>query len=102
MNPSFTSNLEYRKYLQQNSVKIMQTNSNKAFVKLGVYPYNNNELFDNHLKAFYNPYLYQNSYDKTQLTRCQPFSQMKHEYLNKRQLKNRMISPSINLQNFTI
>lgn len=102
MNQPFLTNSQYRKYLQNNSNNIIQTNSNKAFIQLGVNPYNNNSYIDNKVKAYYNPYLYQSSFDSTQLGRCIPFSQMKTEYLTKKQLKHRMISPSIKLDNFNI
>ena len=102
MSNGFLSNSEYRKYLQKNSKNIIQTNSNKAFIQLGVNPYNNNSYTDNKVKAFYNPYIYQSSYDTTQLGRTLPFSKMKLNYLDKKQLKNRMISPSIKLENFNI
>ena len=102
MSQTFVSNAQYRKHLQNNSKNIIQTNSNKAFIQLGVNPYNNNSYIDNKVKAFYNPYIYQSSYDSTQLGRCLPFSQMKLDYLNKKQLQNRMISPSIKLDKFNI
>ena len=102
MNQHFLSNSEYKKYLQNNSQNIIQTNSNKAFIKLGVNPYNNNTYIDNKINAFYNPYIYQSSFDSTQLGRCIPFSQMKINYLTKSQLKHRMISPSIKIENFNI
>jgi hypothetical protein len=102
MNQHFLSNSEYKKYLQNNSKNIIQTNSNKAFIKLGVNPYNNNSYIDNKIKAYYNPYIYQSSYDSTQLGRCIPFSQMKINYLTNKQLQHRMISPSIKIDNFNI
>jgi len=102
MNQTFVSSAQYRKYLQNNANHIIQTNSNKAFIQLGVNPYNNNSYVDNKVKAFYNPYVYQSSYDTTQLGRCIPFSQMKMDYLNKKQIKHRMISPSIKLENVNI
>ena len=102
MSQPFSSNAQYRKYLQNNSTHIIQTNSNKAFIQLGVNPYNNNSFIDNKIKAYYNPYLYQSSFDSTQLGRCIPFSQMKKDYLNKKQINHRMISPSIKLENVNI
>ena len=102
MSQPFSSNAQYRKYLQNNSTHIMLTNSNKAFIQLGVNPYNNNSFIDNKIKAYYNPYLYQSSFDSTQLGRCIPFSQMKKDYLNKKQINHRMISPSIKLENVNI
>jgi hypothetical protein len=102
MSQTFISNAQYRKHLQCNSKNIIQTNTNKAFIQLGVNPYNNNYYIDNKVKAFYNPYLYQSSFDTIQLGRCLPFSQMKLDYLNKKQLHHRMISPSIKLENFNI
>ena len=102
MSQTFSSNFQYRKYLQNNSSNIIQTNSNKAFIKLGVNPYNSNSYIDNKVKAYYNPYIYQSSYDTTQLGRCLPFSQMKLDYLKNNQLQHRMISPSIKLDNFKI
>lgn len=102
MSQSFSSNSHYRRHLQNNSKNIIQTNSNKAFIQLGVNPYNNNSYIDNNVKAFHNPYLYQSSFDTLQLGRSIPFSQMKIDYLNKKQLQHRMISPSIKLENFSI
>ena len=43
MNQTFVTNSQYRKYLQNNSKNIIQTNSNKAFIQLGTNPYNNNK-----------------------------------------------------------
>jgi len=102
MNQNFISNSQFRKYLQNNAQNIIQINSNKAFIKLGVNPYNNNYYIDNKVKAYYNPYIYQSSYDTTQLGRCVPFSQMKKDYLSNKQLQHRMISPSIKIENFNI
>ena len=96
------SNIHYRKYLQNNGANLIKSNTNKAFIHLGVNPYNNNQLIDNRIKAYHNPYIYKSSYDNTELSRCLPHSKMKLDYLKQQQIKNRMISPSITLDNFTI
>ena len=96
------SNVHYRRYLQNNGSNLIKSNTNKAFIHLGVNPYNNNQMLDNRIKAYYNPYIYQSSYDNTQLSRCVPPTKMKLDYLKQQQIKNRMISPSITLDNFSI
>jgi hypothetical protein len=95
-------NIHYRKYLQNNATHLMKINSNKAFISLGVNPYNNNQMIDNRIKAYYNPYIYQSSFDNTQLSRCIPPSKMKLDYLKTQQLKATMISPSISIESFKI
>jgi len=96
------NNINYRMYLKQNAKHIIKTNSNKAFIELGTSPYNKNQLVNNKIFTYHNPYIYQSSFDNTELSTCIPPTQMKKKYLEKKQIQLRMIAPSITINDIDI
>ena len=90
------SNWGYRKYLQNNGLQIMNYNNQEACYALGLDPHVNSDKTptDNV------PFTFKGTFDtgKPGFGYCN--SDLKNPYLSREQLNSRLISPSINPNNF--
>jgi hypothetical protein len=88
---SVSSNWKYRQYMQKNANDIMKYNTMQAINTSGNNPYTilNNEPTNN------TPYLYSSLHDTSNPSVGTRTSDLKQDFLNKQQMKARMISPSI-------
>jgi hypothetical protein len=93
---SITSNWEYRKYMQSNGLNIMKYNSLSASSELGVTPHSTT----NTTSSLNVPFLYKNNFDTRAPSYGYSNSDLKTPYLSSQQLNSRMISPSININEY--
>ena len=84
---SITSNWQYRQYMQQNGVKIMQFNAMQAEHDTGT---DVNLKFDNSKGS--NPYVYKSVFDSS---KPYQMSELKAPYMSREQLNARMVAPTI-------
>ena len=90
------SNWGYRKYLQNNGLQIMNYNNQEACYALGLDPHvNSNKTPSDNV-----PFTFKGTFDtgKPGFGYCN--SDLKNPYLSREQLNSRLISPSINPNNF--
>jgi hypothetical protein len=85
---NINSNWNYRRYLQQNGLQIMNYNNKEACSMLGLE--NNNEVSTPSSNV---PYKFNSLFDTSQP--CQK-SDLKSPYMTREQLNTRLISPTIN------
>ena len=88
---NITSNWKYRQYMQKNANDIMKNNTMQAINNSGNNPYAvlNTEIVNNV------PHLYNSLHDANNPPYGFRESDLKRDFLNKQQMKARMISPSI-------
>ena len=91
------SSWDYRKYMQQNGLKIMKYNSHEACYDLGINPH---EL-TNTTPSSNVPYLYKSQFDTNVPSYGYCTSDLKSPYLSREQLNARMIAPTISLDNIS-
>jgi hypothetical protein len=93
---SISSNWEYRKYMQSNGLNVMKYNYLSSSSELGITP-NSNMNTTSSLNV---PYLYKNRFDNSTPSYGYSNSDLKNPYLSRQQLNSRMISPSININEY--
>jgi len=90
------SNWEYRQYLQNNGLKIMNYNNVEACYDLGLDPHvQTGKTPSNNV-----PYTFKSAFDTSTPGFGYSNSDLKNPYLSREQLNSRMVSPSINPANF--
>ena len=91
-----SSNWTYRRFLQQNGMRIMNYNNEEACYALGLDPHyhSDNTPSDNV------PYTFKGTFDTSKPGFGYCNSDLKNPYLSREQLNARLISPSININNF--
>lgn len=90
------SNWEYRQYLQNNGIKIMNYNNVEACYDLGLDPH----VQTGKTPSSNVPYTFKSSFDTSTPGFGYCNSDLKNPYLSREQLNSRMVSPSINPANF--
>jgi hypothetical protein len=88
---NISSNWQYRQYMQKNANDIMKFNTMQAINTSGNNPYtllNTNPVGNS-------PYLFNSVHDTSSPLYGFKNSDLKQDYINKTQMKSRMISPSI-------
>ena len=90
------SNWSYRRYLQQNGLKIMQYNTSEACYDLGLDPHFQTEK----TPSSNVPYQFRSTFDTSKPGFGYCNSDLKNPYLTAEQLNARLISPSINPENY--
>jgi hypothetical protein len=90
------SNWQYRQYLQQNGLQIMNYNNMEACYDLGLDPHYNTDK----TPASNVPVLYNGLFDTKNPGFGYCNSDLKNPYMSREQLNARMIAPSINPSNF--
>jgi len=90
------SNWNYRRYLQQNGVQIMNYNNQEACNILGLEQHIN----CNATPSSNVPYLFKSSFDTSKPGFGYCNSDLKSPYLSREQLNARLIAPSINPSNY--
>lgn len=93
---SISSNWEYRKYMQSNGLNVMKYNYLSSSSELGITP-NSNTNTKSSLNV---PYLYKNRFDNSIPSYGYSNSDLKNPYLSRQQLNSRIISPSININEY--
>ena len=91
------TNWEYRQYLQNNGIKIMNYNNLEACYDLGLDPH----VQTGKTPSSNVPYSFKSSFDTSKPGFGYCNSDLKNPYLSREQLNSRMVSPSINPANFT-
>lgn len=90
------SNWDYRQYMQRNGLQIMQYNTTESCNELGL----ESQTVTSSGSKTNVPFTYKSSFD----TRTPQFgynqSDLKTPYLSREQLNMRLVSPSINTENF--
>jgi hypothetical protein len=90
------SNWEYRQYLQNNGIKIMNYNNLESCYDLGLDPHvQNGKTPSNNV-----PYAFKSTFDTSKPGFGYCNSDLKNPYLSREQLNSRMVAPSINPANF--
>ena len=92
-----TNNWNYRQYLQQNGLQIMNYNTTEACYELGLDPH----VQTGKTPSDNVPYTFRSTFDtgKPGFGYCN--SDLKNPYLSREQLNSRLIAPSINPQVYT-
>jgi hypothetical protein len=90
------SNWDYRRYMQNNGLKIMQYNSLEACYDLGLNPHVNT----NATPSTNVPHKFKNVFDTSTPGFGYCNSDLKNPYVTREQLNSRLVSPSINPMNF--
>lgn len=86
------SNWNYRQFLQNNALQIMNYNNSEACYDLGMNPHYN-QIGSNPSNNV--PYTFKNTFDTSQPGYGYNNSDLKNYYLSREQLNARLISPSI-------
>jgi hypothetical protein len=86
------SNWEYRKYMQNNGLKIMKYNTLEACYDLGLNPHINTDA----TPSSNVPHKFKNIFDTSEPGFGYCNSDLKNPYLTREQLNSRLVSPSIN------
>ena len=90
------NNWNYRQYLQKNGLKIMQYNNSEACYDLGLDPHvQTGKTPSNNV-----PFQFKSTFDTSTPGFGYCNSDLKNPYLSKEQLNARLISPSINPENY--
>jgi hypothetical protein len=92
------TNWNYRQYLQQNALKIMQYNNSEACYDLGL---------DQHVQTGNTPssnvpHIFKSTFDTSMPGFGYCNSDLKNPYISREQLNSRLIAPSINPANYRI
>jgi len=92
------TNWNYRQYLQQNALKIMQYNNSEACYDLGL---------DQHVRTGNTPssnvpHIFKSTFDTSMPGFGYCNSDLKNPYISREQLNSRLIAPSINPANYRI
>jgi len=92
-----TNNWNYRQYLQQNGLQIMNYNTTEACYELGLDPH----VQTGKTPSDNVPYTFRSTFDtgKPGFGYCN--SDLKNPYLSREQLNSRLVAPSINPQAYT-
>jgi hypothetical protein len=90
------SNWQYRQYLQNNSVQIMNYNSIESCYDLGLVPH----VQTDKTPSDNVPYKFKGIYDTSKPGFGYCNSDLKKPYLSKEQLNSRLVAPSINPSNY--
>ena len=93
---NITTNWNYRQYMQQNGLQIMQYNTAEACYELGLDPHTQVGTTPSENV----PFMYKSSFDSSKPGYGYCSSDLKNPYLSRQQLNARLISPSINPANF--
>jgi hypothetical protein len=95
-NEGINNNWNYRQYLQNHGLQIMKYNSEESCYELGLNPhYSTNSTPSSNV-----PYTFKSTFDTGSPGYGYCNSDLKNPYLSREQLNSRLISPSINVQNF--
>jgi len=95
-NEGINNNWNYRQYLQKHGLQIMKYNNEESCYELGLNPhYNTNSTPSSNV-----PYTFKSTFDTSTPGFGYCNSDLKNPYLSREQLNSRLISPSINVQNF--
>jgi hypothetical protein len=89
------SNWSYRQYMQQNALQIMKYNSMGSIYSSGNNPYT---LFSEPVQN--TPFIFASLHDNTAAPCAYPTSDLKQSYIEKIQLKSRLVAPSISTKSF--
>ena len=92
-----TNNWNYRQYLQQNGLQIMNYNTTEACDELGLDPH----VQTGKTPSDNVPYTFRSTFDTSRPGFGYCNSDLKNPYLSREQLNSRLISPSINPQSYT-
>jgi hypothetical protein len=90
------SNWSYRQYLQKNGKQIMNFNSQEACYDLGLDPH----YYSDKTPSSNVPYTFRGTFDTSKPGFGYCNSDLKKPYLSREQLNSRLVSPSINPENF--
>ena len=90
------SNWQYRQYLQQNGLQIMNYNAQEACYDLGLDPH----VQTGKTPSDNVPYTFRSTFDTSTPGFGYCNSDLKNPYLSREQLNSRMVAPSINPNNF--
>ena len=90
------SNWSYRQYLQKNGKQIMNFNSQEACYDLGLDPH----YYSDKTPSSNVPYTFRGTFDTSKPGFGYCNSDLKKPYLSREQLNSRLVSPSINQENF--
>ena len=90
------SNWQYRQYLQNNGVKVMNYNSMESCYTLGLDPH----VKSDRTPSDNVPYKFKNTFDASRPGFGYCNSDLKNPYLTAEQLNARLIAPSINPDNY--
>jgi hypothetical protein len=93
---NISSNWEYRKYMQRNGLNIMKYNYLSSSNELGITP----NTTKNTTSSINAPFLYKNKFDDSEPSYGYSNSDLKTPYLSRQQLNSRIISPSININEY--
>lgn len=91
-----TNNWQYRKFLQNNGLQIMNYNNLEACYNLGLDTHTNT----GNVPSSNVPFKFQNVFDSSSPGFGYNNSDLKNPYLSREQLNARMIAPSINMNSF--
>jgi hypothetical protein len=95
-NEGINNNWNYRQYLQNHGLQIMKYNSEESCYELGLNPhYSTNSTPSSNV-----PYTFKSTFDTGRPGYGYCNSDLKNPYLSREQLNSRLISPSINVNNF--
>lgn len=95
-NEGINSNWNYRQYLQNHGLQIMKYNNEESCYELGL----NSHISTNNTPSSNVPYTFKSTFDTSTPGYGYCNSDLKNPYLSRQQLNARLISPSINVQNF--
>jgi hypothetical protein len=90
------SNWQYRQYLQNNGLQVMNYNSMESCYTLGIDPH----VKSDRTPSDNVPYKFKNTFDTSKPGFGYCNSDLKNPYLTAEQLNARLISPSINPENY--
>jgi hypothetical protein len=93
---NINNNWNYRQYLQENGIKIMNYNNSESCYVLGLDPH----IKSDKTPSDNVPYQFRNTFDTSQPGFGYCNSDLKNPYLTREQLNARMVSPSIKSINF--
>lgn len=87
-----TTNWNYRQYLQNNALKIMQYNNSEACYDSGLDPHTQT----GNTPSSNVPFMFKSSFDTNRPGYGYSNSDLKNPYISREQLNSRLIAPSIN------
>jgi hypothetical protein len=92
-----TNNWNYRQYLQQNGLQIMNYNTAESCYELGLDPH----VQTGKTPSDNVPYTFRSTFDTSKPGFGYCNSDLKNPYLSREQLNSRLVAPSINPQAYT-
>jgi len=95
-NEGINNNWNYRQYLQKHGLQIMKYNNEESCYELGL----NSHYNTNNTPSSNVPYTFKSTFDTSTPGYGYCNSDLKNPYISREQLNARLISPSINVQNF--